>query len=85
MSTSSPPAAGDRRLVLTVTCPDRAGIVAAVTGFIAEHGGSVVEAAQHADLGLGASSNGSRSWPRASPSGRTNSPGASSEWPTSST
>jgi formyltetrahydrofolate deformylase len=39
-----------RRLVLTVTCPDRTGIVAAVTGFIAAHGGWVVEAAQHGDL-----------------------------------
>ena len=42
-----------RRLVLTVTCPDRTGIVAAVTGFIASHGGSVVEAAQHGDLTTG--------------------------------
>ena len=39
-----------RRLILTVTCPDRTGIVAAVTGFIASHGGWVVEAAQHGDL-----------------------------------
>ncbi len=53
MSNSSASPGGDRRLVLTVTCPDRTGIVAAVTGFIAEHGGSVVEAAQHADLGTG--------------------------------
>ncbi len=42
-----------RRLVLTVTCPDGTGIVAAVTGFIASHGGWVVEAAQHGDLGTG--------------------------------
>jgi formyltetrahydrofolate deformylase len=39
--------------VLTVTCPDRTGIVAAVTGFIASHGGWVVEAAQHGDLATG--------------------------------
>jgi formyltetrahydrofolate deformylase len=39
-----------RRYVLTVTCPDRIGIVAAVTGFIAGHGGSVLEATQHGDL-----------------------------------
>ena len=39
-----------RRYVLTITCPDRIGIVAAVTGFIAGHGGSVLEAAQHGDL-----------------------------------
>ena len=39
--------------MLTVTCPDRVGIVAAVTGFIADHGGWVVEAAQHGDLVTG--------------------------------
>jgi len=44
---------GVRRYVLTVTCPDRTGIVAAVTGFIASHGGWVVEAAQHGDLTTG--------------------------------
>ena len=42
-----------RRLVLTITCPDRVGIVAAVTGFIAEHSGWVLEAAQHGDLDTG--------------------------------
>jgi formyltetrahydrofolate deformylase len=42
-----------RRYVLTVTCPDRIGIVAAVSGFIAEHGGWVLEAAQHGDLSTG--------------------------------
>ena len=42
-----------RRYVLTVTCPDRVGIVAAVTGLIAGQGGSVLEAAQHGDLGTG--------------------------------
>ena len=44
---------GMRRLVLTVTCPDRTGIVAGVTGFIARYGGWVVEAAQHGDLSTG--------------------------------
>jgi formyltetrahydrofolate deformylase len=39
-----------RRYILTITCPDRIGIVAAVTGFIAGHGGSVLEATQHGDL-----------------------------------
>jgi formyltetrahydrofolate deformylase len=39
-----------RRYVLTITCPDRTGIVAAVSTFIAEHGGWVLEAAQHGDL-----------------------------------
>ncbi|MDA8360092.1 MAG: formyltetrahydrofolate deformylase [Actinomycetota bacterium] len=42
-----------RRYVLTVTCPDRTGIVAAVSGFIAENGGWVLEAAQHGDLSTG--------------------------------
>jgi formyltetrahydrofolate deformylase len=42
-----------RRFVLSITCPDRIGIVAAVTGFIAGHGGSVLEAAQHGDLTTG--------------------------------
>jgi formyltetrahydrofolate deformylase len=41
------------RYVLTITCPDRVGIVAAVTTFIAEAGGSVLEAAQHGDLDSG--------------------------------
>jgi formyltetrahydrofolate deformylase len=41
------------RLVLTITCPDRVGIVAGVTGFIASHGGWVLEAAQHGDLDTG--------------------------------
>jgi len=38
-----------RRLILTISCPDRTGIVAAVTTFIAHHGGSVLEASQFAD------------------------------------
>lgn len=42
-----------RRYVLTLTCPDRTGIVAAVSGFVAEHDGWVLEAAQHADLATG--------------------------------
>lgn len=42
-----------RRFVLTMTCPDRTGIVAAVSSFIASHGGWVVEAAQHGDLTTG--------------------------------
>jgi formyltetrahydrofolate deformylase len=42
-----------RRYILTVTCPDGTGIVAGVTGFIAAHGGWVVEAAQHSDLDTG--------------------------------
>ena len=42
-----------RRYILTITCPDRVGIVAAVTGLLAGRGGSVLEAAQHGDLASG--------------------------------
>ena len=35
---------------LIVSCPDCVGIVARVSGFIAEHGGSILEAAQHSDI-----------------------------------
>ena len=38
-----------RRYVLTITCPDRVGLVAAVTSYLASRGGWVTEAAQHAD------------------------------------
>ncbi len=36
--------------VLLLSCPDRPGIVAAVAGFIAEHGGNIVHAEQHTDF-----------------------------------
>jgi formyltetrahydrofolate deformylase len=42
-----------RRYILTITCPDRVGIVAAVTGLLADRGGSVLQAAQHGDLDSG--------------------------------
>ncbi|HUI02068.1 MAG TPA: formyltetrahydrofolate deformylase [Acidimicrobiales bacterium] len=51
--TNHGPHGAARRLVLTVSCPDRSGIVAAITGFIASHGGWVAEAAQHSDLTTG--------------------------------
>ena len=35
--------------VLTISCPDRTGIVAAITGFIAESGGLITEAAHFVD------------------------------------
>ena len=35
--------------VLTLSCPDRAGIVHAVSGFLLEHGGNIEEAAQFND------------------------------------
>ncbi|MCG7598716.1 formyltetrahydrofolate deformylase [Halomonas sp. McH1-25] len=38
---------------LVVSCPDRLGIVAQVSGFIASQGGSITEANQHSDLSTG--------------------------------
>ncbi|MBN9374448.1 MAG: ACT domain-containing protein, partial [Cellulomonas sp.] len=35
--------------VLTLSCPDRPGIVAAVAGLIAEHGGNITESQQFGD------------------------------------
>jgi formyltetrahydrofolate deformylase len=43
--------AGD--YVLTITCPDRPGIVHAVTGFLVEHGGNIIESQQYDDLETG--------------------------------
>ena len=39
--------------ILTLSCPDRAGIVHAVSGFLAERGGNIEEAAQFNDQGTG--------------------------------
>jgi formyltetrahydrofolate deformylase len=38
-----------RHYILTISCPDRAGIIAAVSGFIAQHGGFIVEASYHTE------------------------------------
>ena len=38
-----------RRYTLTISCPDRAGIIAAVSGFIAQHFGFIVEASYHTE------------------------------------
>jgi formyltetrahydrofolate deformylase len=38
-----------RHFTLTISCPDRAGIIAAVSGFIAQHGGFIVEASYHTE------------------------------------
>ncbi|MEJ1958709.1 MAG: formyltetrahydrofolate deformylase [Nitrosomonadales bacterium] len=38
------------RYTLTISCPDRSGIIAAVSGFIARHHGWIVEASYHTDL-----------------------------------
>jgi formyltetrahydrofolate deformylase len=40
----------ERRYILTISCPDRSGIIAAVSGFIAQHKGWIVEASYHTDL-----------------------------------
>jgi formyltetrahydrofolate deformylase len=37
---------------LTISCPDRAGIIAAVSGLIARHGGFIVEASYHTEQEL---------------------------------
>lgn len=42
-----------RRYVLTLGCPDRTGIVARISAFLAEQGGSITEAAYHADADSG--------------------------------
>ncbi|NKY89015.1 formyltetrahydrofolate deformylase [Nocardia veterana] len=39
----------DRRFVLSLGCPDRPGIIARITSFIAEFGGSIMEAGYHSD------------------------------------
>jgi formyltetrahydrofolate deformylase len=40
----------ERRYTLTLSCPDKVGIVAAVSGFVAQHGGWIVEASYHTDV-----------------------------------
>ncbi|NLU85149.1 formyltetrahydrofolate deformylase [Rhodococcus sp. HNM0569] len=45
--------ADDRRYVLSLGCPDRTGIVASIATFLADAGGSIVEAAYHADQDSG--------------------------------
>jgi len=35
--------------VITFGCPDRTGIIARISSFLAEHGGWIVEAAYHTD------------------------------------
>ena len=39
--------------ILTLSCPDRKGIVHAVSGFLLQNGGNIEEAAQYNDLGTG--------------------------------
>jgi len=49
----APTTADDRRYVVTLGCPDAVGIVARISTFIAEQGGSIVEAGYHADPDTG--------------------------------
>ncbi|MGW0044958.1 formyltetrahydrofolate deformylase [Rhodococcus sp. NPDC003348] len=46
---SRPSETDDRRYVLTLGTPDRTGIVARISTFLADVGGSILEAAYHAD------------------------------------
>lgn len=41
--------ADERRFVLTLSCPDRTGIVSRISGFLAAIGGWITEAAYHSD------------------------------------
>ncbi len=43
----------DRRFVLTLGCPDRPGIIARITSFIAGFGGSIMEAGYNSDIDSG--------------------------------
>src|SRR5438067_6593395 len=43
----------ERRYVITFGCPDRTGIVARVSSFLADAGGWIVEAAYHTDPDTG--------------------------------
>jgi formyltetrahydrofolate deformylase len=47
--TSADGGAYRRDFVLTITCPDRPGIVHAVTGFLVEHSGNILESQQYDD------------------------------------
>ena len=42
-----------RHWVLTLSCPDRPGIVHAVAGLLAEHGGNITESQQFGDPSTG--------------------------------
>ncbi len=43
----------ERFYTLTASCPDQVGIIARVSGFIAEHGGWILESSYHADAVTG--------------------------------
>ena len=44
---------GERSYVITFSCPDRTGIVARISGFLADLGGWITEAAYHSDSDTG--------------------------------
>ncbi|MFE3446709.1 formyltetrahydrofolate deformylase [Nocardia sp. NPDC059180] len=50
---ATPSVSDERRYVLTLGCPDRPGIIAEITSFIAGFGGSIMEAGYHSDLETG--------------------------------
>src|SRR6188472_996687 len=53
MPPSSATATAGNEFVLTIVCPDRPGIVHAVTGFLVEHGGNILESQQYDDRETG--------------------------------
>ncbi|APE37439.1 formyltetrahydrofolate deformylase [Nocardia mangyaensis] len=50
---SAPVTSDDRRFVLTLGCLDRPGVIARISSFIADFGGSIVEAGYHSDSDIG--------------------------------
>jgi len=53
VTTFSPPDPAGHRYVLTLGCPDTTGIVSRISGFLAEVGAWIVEAAYHSDPDTG--------------------------------
>ncbi|OBA43187.1 MULTISPECIES: formyltetrahydrofolate deformylase [unclassified Gordonia (in: high G+C Gram-positive bacteria)] len=53
LTDASSPDASSRRYVLTLGCPDRTGIVARISTFLADVGGWITEAAYHSDPDTG--------------------------------
>ena len=51
MAPSTPPPDGE--LILTLSCPDRRGIVARVAGFVADRGGNIIDSHQFGDPDAG--------------------------------
>jgi formyltetrahydrofolate deformylase len=47
------PTTGTKSAILLIHCPDRTGIVAAVSGFLAERGANILDADQHVDHDAG--------------------------------